>query len=79
MKKTIELILTLLISFNIFAYGSMEDKVLKHPLVKSFDYEKSDDDWGYSFAVKLKNGHEIYFKNVKSDLTFGKWGDRGFE
>lgn len=74
MKRAVILGLLLIISFNVFASGSMEDKVLKHPLVKSFDYEKSDDDWGCSFTVKLKNGHEIYFKNVKSDLTFGNWG-----
>ena len=74
MKKIAISMFLILISFNLFASGSMEDKVLKHPLVKSFDYEKSDDDWGCSFTVKLKNGHKIYFKNVKSDLTFGKWG-----
>ena len=74
MKKIFGLILSLLIVFYTFASSNIEDKVLKHSLVKSFDYEKSDDDWGCSFTVKLKNGHVIYFKNVKPNLTFGKWG-----
>ncbi len=76
MKKTIIYIFVLMVSANAFAFGGLEpfeDKVLKHPLVKSYDFDASNDSLGYSFTLKLKNGHEIYFEDVRSDLSFGKW------
>ncbi|NLK46949.1 MAG: hypothetical protein GX297_09920 [Treponema sp.] len=77
MKKVIIPVFILILSANVFAFGCLEtfeDKVLKHPLVRSYDFDASNDSLGYSFTLKLKNGHEIYFQDVKSNLTFGKWG-----
>ena len=55
------------------SHESFETKILKHPLAESYDFDASNDSLGYSFTLKLKNGHVIYFEDVKSDLTFGKW------
>lgn len=76
MKKLIISVFVLILSANVFSFGnldSFEDKILKHPLVKSYDFDASNDSLGYSFTLKLKNGHVIYFEDVKSDLTFNKW------
>jgi len=76
MKKVIIPVFILILSANVFAFGCLEtfeDKVLKHPLVRSYDFDASNDSLGYSFTLKLKNGHEIYFQEVKSNLAFGKW------
>lgn len=76
MKKLIISVFVLILSANVFSFGkldSFEDKILKHPLVKSYDFDASNDTFGYNFILKLKNGHEIYFRGVKDDLTFNKW------
>lgn len=72
MKKNFISIFILIIGINAFASGSIETMILRHPLVKSFDYDGSNNRGG-SFKLQLKNGHEIYFQGVKSDLTFNTW------
>ena len=76
MKKIIISVILLIICFSAFPLGShesFETKILKHPLVESYDFDASNDTFGYNFILKLKNGHEIYFRGVKDDLTFNKW------
>ena len=73
MKKYIISFFILIISINAFASGRIDAKVMQHPLVESCYIDTSNDCFGWAFTLKLKNGHEIYFSDVKSDLTFGKW------
>lgn len=76
MKKIIVSFILLIICFSASSLGShesFETKILKHPLAESYDFDASNDTFGYNFILKLKNGHEIYFIGVKDDLTFNKW------
>lgn len=73
MKKYIISVFILIISINAFASGRIDSKVMQHPLVESCYIDTSNDCFGWAFTLKLKNGHEIYFDSIKSDLTFDKW------
>ncbi len=75
MKKYIISVFVLIISINTFASGRIDAKVMQHPLVESCYIDTSNDCFGWAFTLKLKNGHEIYFSDVKSDLTFNKWSN----
>ncbi|MDD6486153.1 MAG: hypothetical protein PUF61_04325 [Spirochaetales bacterium] len=73
MKKVVISVFVLMVSVNAFASGKIDTKVMQHPLVESCHIDTSNDCFGWAFTVKLKNGHEIYFDSINSDLTFGKW------
>lgn len=72
MKKYVVSVLVLLISFNVFASGRIDTRIMQHPLVEYCDLDTSSNA-SEAFTVKLKNGHEIYFRGVKDNFTFNKW------
>ncbi len=75
MKKFIISVFVLIISANAFAIGSLvaQYKVEHHPLVESLEWDGSSNSSGNAFTLRLKNGHEIYFRGIKSNFTFNKW------
>lgn len=74
MKKYVVSVFILLISINVFALGSIEAeyKLINHPLFESLEWDGSSNA-SNAFTLKLKNGHEIYFRGVKDNFTFNKW------
>lgn len=72
MKKIIISVMLLLINCVIFASGRIDTRIMQHPLVEYCELDTSSN-CQEAFTVKLKNGHEIYFTDVKLNLTFNKW------
>ncbi len=75
MKKAVISVFILIVSTNAFAIGSIiaQYKVEHHPLVESLEWDGSSNCSGNAFTLRLKNGHEIYFRDIKSNFTFNKW------
>lgn len=53
-------------------------EVYYHSLLKVIFYKSRGEEpkcsYSFDLDLTLTNGHEITFKMIKSDLTFGKWG-----
>lgn len=53
-------------------------EVYYHSLLKVIYYKSRGEEpkcsYSFDLDLTLTNGHEITFKMIKSDLTFGKWG-----